>query len=100
MNEENNLKEVVAEIQGASEEELREVIEEWFDRTRTQGLKLGAKYMALGAMGIIKKHLVKPGKKPSLRSYERCIDELNKFFMVQLKEKETQQNESEQEENS
>lgn len=100
MSEENNMKEVVAEIQNASEDELREVIEGWFDRTRTQGMKLGAKYMALGAMSIINKHLVKPGKKPSLRSHERCIEELSKFFSVQLKETSTQQNESEQEENS
>jgi hypothetical protein len=80
---------VVNEIKGASEEEIREVIEKWFESTRTDGMKIGAQFMAAAVMGKIKKHLDKPGR-VSLRDYERCIADIKKILLVQL----TKQNDS------
>lgn len=89
MAENTNMTEVVSEIKNATEEELKGVIEQWFENTRTDGLKLGAKYMAAGVFGAIQKHLSKA--KPSLRDYERCIKDIRKLIAVQL----TKQNDSE-----
>jgi hypothetical protein len=93
MAEETNMKEVVEEIKGATEDELREVIEKWFESTRTQGLKIGAQFISAAVFGAIKKHLKKSGK-PSLRDYQRCVDEIIGIISVQL----TQQNDSEENE--
>ena len=87
---ETNVKEVVEEIKNADEETLQKIIEDWFERTRTQGLKIGAQYISAAIFGIIQKHIVKKAK-PSLRDYKRCIDEIVKIVSVQL----TQQNDSE-----
>lgn len=89
--EKTNVSEVVSEIKNASEEELRELIGNWFEHTRTGGMHIGAKYIATGVMVKIKQHLNKPGK-TSLRDYERCIADIKKFLAVQL----TQQNDSEE----
>lgn len=91
MEENTNMSEVVSEIKGASEEELREVIEQWFERTRTDGMKIGAQVIADAVMGKFKKHLEKPGK-TSLRDYERCVADIKKMLAVQL----TRQNDSEE----
>lgn len=90
MSEETNIKEVVEEIKGASEDELREVIEKWFESTRTQGLKIGASYISAAIYGVIQKHLKKKAK-PSLRDYQRCTDEIIGIISIQL----TQHNDSE-----
>ena len=90
MAEETNVKEVVEEIKNANEETLQKTIEDWFECTRTQGLKIGAQYISAAIFGIIQKHIVKKAK-PSLRDYKRCIDEIVKIVSVQL----TQQNDSE-----
>ena len=87
--EETNMKEVVEEIKGASEEDLKKVIEDWFERTRTQSLRIGAQYISAGIFGVIQKHIKKKAK-PSLRDYWRCMDEIIKIISVQL----TQQNDS------
>ena len=81
--EEMNMSAVVDEIKGASEDELKAVIEKWFESTRTDGMKIGAQYIAAATMGKIQKHLDKPGK-PSLRDYERCIADIQKMLLVQL----------------
>lgn len=91
MEEKTNMSDVVSEIKAASEEEMREVIEQWFERTRAQGMKIGAQFIAAAVMGKIQKHLGKPGKS-SLRDYERCIADIKKMLDVQL----TQQNDSEE----
>lgn len=91
MADETNMKEVVEEIKGANEDELRATIERWFESTRTQGLKIGAQFISAAVFGAIKKHLKKSGK-PSLRDYQRCVDEIMKIISVQL----TQQNDSEE----
>ena len=89
MEEETNIKDVVQEIKEASEEYLKKVIEQWFESTRTAGMKIGAQYISAGIFGVIQKHIKKKAK-PSLRDYQRCMDEIIKIISVQL----TQQNDS------
>ena len=89
MDEKTNMSEVIDEVKNASEEELQEVIEKWFESTRTDGMKIGAQFIAAAVMGKIQKHLSKPGK-ASLRDYERCIADIKKILAVQL----TEQNDS------
>lgn len=91
MTEEINMSEVVDEVKNANEDELKKVIEEHFEAVRTQGMKIGAQFIAAAVMGKIQKHLDKPGKS-SLRDYERCIADIKKILIVQL----TQQNDSEE----
>lgn len=85
MEENKNMSAVVEEIKNADEESLKRVIEEWFERTRTDGLKIGARFIAAAVMGKIQKHLDKPGKL-SLRDYERCMADIKKVLLVQLTE--------------
>ena len=80
---EQNISEVVEEIRNVTEEDLREVIEGWYETTRTDGMKLGAKYIALSIFGAMQKHLNKNGK-PSLRDYERFTDDVRKIITVQI----------------
>lgn len=91
MEENKNVSEAVSEIRNATEEDLLETINKWFESTRTDGMKIGAKFIAAAVMGKIQKHLGKPGKS-SLRDYERCIADIKKILAVQL----TQQNDSEE----
>lgn len=91
MTEETNMKEVVEEIRGASEDELKQTIGKWFEKTRNDGLKLGAKMISLVVIDTIKKHTKKAGK-VSLNDYRRMTDEIIKIISVQL----TQQNDSEE----
>ena len=83
MAEEVKIAEAVKEVKNASEEELRKVIEGWYERTRTDGLKIGAQMISAAVYGKIEKHLRK-GSKPSLRDYSRCIDDILKIISVQL----------------
>lgn len=92
MTEETNVQEVVEEIKNADEETLRSTIEKWFGSTRTEGMKLGAKYISAAVFGSIQKHLKKKSK-PSLRDHQRCIDEIIRIIAVQL----TEQNDLEKE---
>jgi hypothetical protein len=89
MVEENVVSKAMGEIKNANEESLEKVIEDWLERTRTDGLKIGAQFIAAAVMGKIQKHLIKPGK-TSLRDYERCIADIKKILAVQL----TEQNDS------
>lgn len=91
MVEETNMSEVVEEIKGASEEELRKIIERWFDKTRTQGMHIGASFISAAVYGVIKKHIIKK-EKASLRDYKRAMDEISRIISVQL----TRQNDSEE----
>ncbi len=92
MAEEINMTEVVKEIKDADEDELRKVVEGWFEKTRTDGLKIGASYISAAIYGIIQKHIIKK-EKPSLRDYKRMTDEIIKIISVQL----TKQNDSSEE---
>lgn len=92
MADEMNIQEAVEEIKGASEENLKQVIEAWFTSTRNQSMKLGATYISAAIFGIIQKHIIKK-EKASLRDYKRMTDEIIKIISVQL---DTQQNDSEE----
>jgi hypothetical protein len=85
MAEKENMSAVVDEIKNATEDELRKVIEEWLEKTRTSGMILGAKYIAAGVFGAIQKHLNK--QNPSLRDYERCMKDIRKIIAVPLTQK-------------
>lgn len=91
MAEETNMKEVIEEIKSASEDELKKVIEDWFESTRTQGMKIGAQLISAAIYGVIKKHTKKSGK-VSLRDYQRCIDEIIKIISVQLTRQSAEEN--------
>ncbi len=91
MAEETNIKEVVEEIKNANEDELKKVIEGWFESTRTAGMKIGAQFISAAIFGVIKKHTKKAGK-VSLNDYRRMTDEITKIISVQL----TKQNDSEE----
>lgn len=90
MEHENNMAEIASELKNATEEEITEVVQKWFEQTRTDGMKLGAKFIAAGVFGAIQKHLNK--QNPSLRDYERCMKDIRKIIAVQL----TKQNETEE----
>lgn len=92
MAKETNIQEVVEEIKNADEETLRSTIEKWFESTRTEGMKIGAKFISAAIFGAIQKHTKKKSK-VSLRDYERMTTEIVKIIAVQL----TEQNDSEEE---
>ena len=87
-----NIKEAVKEIKESNEESLQKVIEDWFERTRNQSIKIGAQYISAAVFGVIQKNIVKKAK-PSLRDYKRMTEEIIKIISVQLK----QENDSEAE---
>ena len=89
MAEETKVSEAMAEIKNANEDELRNVISDWYERTRTDGMRIGAKMIAAAVFGAIRNNLNK--QRPSLRDYERCIKDIRKVIDVLL----TQQNDSE-----
>ena len=89
MAEETKVSEAMAEIKNANEDELRKVIYDWYERTRTDGMRIGAKMIAAAVFGAILNNLNK--QRPSLRDYERCIKDIRKVIDVLL----TQQNDSE-----
>lgn len=76
-----------------NDEELRTVIKDWFEDTRTQGMRIGAKMICIAGMSIMEKHLGTKTK-PSLRDYERMSTELMKIFAKPLKQSVTTQNNS------
>ena len=96
---ETNVKEVVKEIKESNEESLQKVIEDWFERTRNQSIKIGAQYISAAIFGVIQKNIVKKAK-PSLRDYKRMTEELIKIISVQLKQETTEQNDSEANKNT
>ena len=97
MEEQNKvISEAVAELKGTDEAKLKEVIEKWFEQTRTDGLKVGAQFISAAVAGAIQKHL-KKGKDASLRDYKRMTEDIWKIVSVQLKQSETQQNDLESE---
>lgn len=93
--EETKMLEVVDEIKGASEEELKELISQWFERTRTDGMHLGAYFISAAVFDAINKNL-KNGMNSSHRDFERAIKRVVEIVSVQLKQQETQQNDSEE----
>ena len=95
MEEKTNTSEVIKEIQGASEEELKGIIEQWFERTRTDGMHLGAYFISAAVFDAIKKNL-KDGMSSSHRDFKRAIQKVVEIVSVQLKPQETVQNDLEE----
>lgn len=92
MEEKNNvITEAIKEIKEAGEVQLKELIEKWFESTRTAGMKIGAQFISAAVYGVIEKNLKKKSK-ASLRDYQRCVDGILKIISVQL----TQQNDLEE----
>lgn len=91
MEENKNMTEAIEEIKNASEEELREVIERWFEQTRTSGMKIGASLISAAVYDAINKNL-KDGMNSSLRDFKRAIMRVYAIVSVQLKQEETVQN--------
>ena len=81
--EEMKMSEVIDEIKGATEEELKKVIEQHFDTVRTQGMKIGAAYISAAIHGAIVKNL-KKGANSSLRDYQRALKAIEDIINVQL----------------
>lgn len=94
-----NVTEVADEIKNKSDEELRKTIEKWYEKTRTQGMKLGAQMISAAVVGIIEKNLSKK-QNPSLRDYKRMTDSIIKIVSVQIKQISTEQNNLETTENN
>ena len=99
MADEVNLSEVANEIENKSDEELKKTIEQWYERTRTQGIKLGAQMISAAIAGVIEKSLNKK-QNPSLRDYKRMTDSIIKIISVQIKQMSTEQNNLETTENN
>ena len=94
-----NIKEAVKEIKESDEESLQKVIEDWFEKTRNQSIKIGAQYISAAIFGVIQKNIVKKAK-PSLRDYKRMTEEIIKIVSVQLRQQNTEQNDSEEKESN
>ena len=88
---EQNMSEVIEEIKGASEEELKKAIEEHFETVRTQGMKIGASYISAAVMGALQKNL-KDGMNSSHRDFQRAVKRIYEIVSVQLAQQETIQN--------
>lgn len=94
MDEDVNVQEVVDEVRAsADDEKLKQVIEAWYTKTRTDGMKLGAQFMCAAVYGAMQKHILQKAN-PSLRDYKRMSDDIAKIISVPLKKQETQQNDS------
>ena len=96
---ETNIQEAVKEIKESNEESLQKVIEDWFEKTRNQSIKIGAQYISAAIFGVIQKNIVKKAK-PSLRDYKRMTEEIIKIVSVQLRQQNTEQNDSEERESN
>ena len=90
----NNINEITEEIKNNTDEQLKDVIEKWYEKIHIQSMKIGAQYISAAIFGVISKHIIKKAK-PSLRDYKRCIDEIIKIVSVQLNQQNTEQNDSE-----
>ena len=95
MEENTNVSQAVEELKGTDEEQIKKVIERWFDKTRTDGLRLGAQMISVVIDDAIKKNL-KNGYHSSLRDYQRAIKRIYEIISVQLKQHETVQNDLEE----
>lgn len=91
MEENTNVNQAIEEIKGADEEQLKKIIEQWFNKTRMDGLKVGAQMMSVVISDAINKNL-KNGMSSSLRDFQRAIKSVGEIISVQLKQQQTQQN--------
>lgn len=91
MEENKNVSAAIEEIKSADEDSLSKIIEDWFERTRTDGMKIGAYFVSAAVAGAIDKNLT-DGMGSSRRDFERAIKRVMEIVSVQLKQQETQQN--------
>ena len=91
MEENTNVNQAIEEVKGADEERLKQIIERWFDKTRMDGIKLGAQMISVVINDAIRKNL-KDGMNSSRRDFERAIKNVVEIISVQLKQYETMQN--------
>ena len=91
----NNINEITEEIKNNTDEQLKDVIEKWYEKIHIQSIKIGAQYILAAIFGVIQKNIVKKAK-PSLRDYKRMTEEIIKIVSVQLKQQDTEQNDSEE----
>ena len=95
MAKEINMLEVVDETKNASEDELRETVEKWFESTRMDGIRFGAYMISASVFDAINKNL-KNGMNSSHRDFERAIKKVVEIVSVPLKQQKTRQNDSEE----
>ena len=91
MAEEIKMSEVTDEVKKDSEDELKEVVEKWFESTHMDGVRHGAYMISAAVFDAINKNL-KNGMNSSHRDFERAIKRVVEIVSVQLKQQETQQN--------
>lgn len=89
----DDVTEVVEQVKSLEDDsELKKAIEDWYEKTHTQGLKTGAKMICSVVANLINKHLNKESK-VTLRDYKRLVAEISKFIEVPLKdENKTEEN--------
>ena len=97
MEENKNVSQVIEEIHGKDEEQVKKVIEHWFDKTRMDGLRLGAQMISVVIDDAIRKNL-KDGMNSSHRDFKRAVNKIYEIISVQLKQHETVQNDLVEEE--
>ena len=93
--EETKMSKVTDEVKNGSEDELKEVVEKWFESTHMDGVRPGAYMISAAVFDAINKNL-KNGMNSSHRDFERAIKRVVEIVSVQLKQQETQQNDSEE----
>lgn len=90
MNEEVKVSEALKDIKNSNEENLKEIIKEWYNKIHAQSMKIGAIYISAAVNDAITKNI----KTGSLRDYQRAIKAIQDIIAVQLKQNMTQQNDS------
>jgi hypothetical protein len=91
MAEEIKISEVTDEVKNDSEDELKEVVEKWFESTHMDGVRHGAYMISAAVFDAINKNL-KSGMNSSHRDFKRAIERVVEIVSVQLKQQETPQN--------
>ena len=91
----NNIDNITGEIKNTSDEQLKGITEEWYEKIHTQSMRVGAQFISAAVYGTMQKHL-KKGAQSSLRDYRRMADEILDIISVQLKQDNTIQNDSEE----
>ena len=99
MEENTNVNQAIEELKGKDEEQLKQIIERWFDKTRMDGLRLGAQMISVVIDDAIRKSL-KDGMNSSHRDFKRAINKIYEIISVQLKQHKTVQNDLMEETNN
>lgn len=98
MEENTNVSQAIEELKSADDDQLKKVIERWFEQTRTEGMKIGASFISAAVYDALNKNL-KDGMNSSHRDFKRAVKKVVDIVSVQLKQQETVQNDLEEETN-